>query len=56
MAAGAKPKAARQSEGLYDVIIQRVWPGIGPEGNAGDSWHTKPVRVSVDAQSQGGQG
>ena len=32
LAAGAKPKAARQSRGLYDVIIQRVWPGIGPEG------------------------
>ena len=32
MAAGAKPKAARQSKGLYDVVIQRVWPGTGPEG------------------------
>ena len=32
LAAGAKPKAARQSKGLYDVVIQRVWPGIGPEG------------------------
>ena len=32
LAAGVKPKAARQSRGLYDVIIQRVWPGIGPEG------------------------
>ena len=28
LAAGAKPKAARQSRGLYDVIIQCVWPGI----------------------------
>ena len=28
MAAGAKPKAARQSGGLYDVVIRRV----GPEG------------------------
>ena len=26
LAAGAKPKAARQSGGLYDVVIQRVWP------------------------------
>ena len=32
LAAGAGPKAARQSRGLYDVVIQRVWPGIGPEG------------------------
>ena len=32
LAAGAKPKAVRQSGGLYDVVIQRVWPGIGPEG------------------------
>ena len=56
LAAGAKPKAARQSGGLYDVVIQRVWPGIGPEGNAGDSWHTKLVRVNVEAQSQDGQG
>ena len=31
LAAVAKPKAVRQSEGLYDVVIQRVWPGIGPE-------------------------
>ena len=31
-AAGAKPKAARQSRGLYDVVIQRVWPRVGPEG------------------------
>ena len=31
-AAVAKPKAARQSRGLYDVVIQRVWPGTGPEG------------------------
>ena len=53
---GAKPKAVRQSRGLYNVIIQRVWPGIGPEGNAGDSWHTELVCVSVEARSQGGQG
>ena len=26
LVAGAKPKAARQSGGLYDVVIQRVWP------------------------------
>ena len=26
LAAGVKPKAARQSRGLYDVVIQRVWP------------------------------
>ena len=26
LAAGGKPKAARQSRGLYDVVIQRVWP------------------------------
>ena len=32
LAAGAKPKAARQSRGLYDVVIQRVWPKVGPEG------------------------
>ena len=32
LVAGAKPNAVRQSRGLYDVIIQRVWPGIGPEG------------------------
>ena len=25
-------------------------------GNAGDSWHTEPVHVSVEVQSQGGQG
>ena len=55
LAAGVKPKAARQSGDLYDVVIQCVWPGIGPEGNAGDSWHTKPVRTSVEAQSQDGQ-
>ena len=29
---------------------------VGPEGNAGDSWHTEPVRISVEAWSQGGQG
>ena len=32
LVAGAKPKAARQSGGLYDVVIQRVWPGTGTEG------------------------
>ena len=32
LAAVAKPKAARQSRGLYGVIIQCVWPRIGPEG------------------------
>ena len=32
LAVVAKPKAARQSGGLYDVVIQRVWPVIGPEG------------------------
>ena len=32
LVAGARPKAARQSRGLYDVIIQCVWPGIGPKG------------------------
>ena len=32
LVAGAKPKAARQSGGLYDIVIQRVWPGIGPKG------------------------
>ena len=32
LVAGAKPKAVRQSGGLYDVVIQCVWPGIGPEG------------------------
>ena len=32
LAAGAKPKAARQSGGLYNVVIQRVWPEIGPKG------------------------
>ena len=31
LVAGVKPKATRQSGGLYDVVIQRVWPGIGPE-------------------------
>ena len=30
--AGVKPKAVRQSGGLYDVVIQCVWPEIGPEG------------------------
>ena len=56
LAAGAKPKAVRQSGGLYDVIIQCVWPGIGPEGNASDSWHMEPVHISVEAWGQGGQG
>ena len=32
LVAVAKPKAARQSRGLYDVVIQCVWPEIGPEG------------------------
>ena len=32
LAAGAKPKAARQSGGLYNVVIQLVWPKVGPEG------------------------
>ena len=32
LAAGAMPKAARQSRSLYDVVIQHVWPGTGPEG------------------------
>ena len=32
LAVVVKPKVARQSRGLYDVIIQHVWPGIGPEG------------------------
>ena len=32
LVAVAKPKAARQSGSLYDVVIQRIWPGIGPEG------------------------
>ena len=27
LAVGAKPKAAGQSGGLYDIIIQCVWPG-----------------------------
>ena len=32
MAEQGQRLAARQSGGLYDVVIQRVWPGIGPEG------------------------
>ena len=32
LAAGAKPKAARQSRGLYNVVIQCVWPKVGPKG------------------------
>ena len=32
LVAGARPKAARQSGSLYDIVIQRVWPGIGPKG------------------------
>ena len=32
LAAGVKPKAARQSGGLYNIVIQRVWPKVGPEG------------------------
>ena len=42
LAAGAKPKAARQSRGLYDIVIQRVWPGIGPKG--------MPVTVGIQSR------
>ena len=42
LAAGAKPKAARQSRSLYDVVIQRVWPGTGPKG--------MPVIVGIRSQ------
>ena len=32
LAAGAKPKGSKAKRGLYDVVIQHVWPGTGPEG------------------------
>ena len=42
LAVGAEPKAARQSRGLYDVVIQRVWPETRPEG--------MPVIVGIRSQ------
>ena len=56
LAVGVKPKAARQSKGLYDVVIQRVWPGIGPEGMPVIVALYKAGAQGVEARSQGGQG
>ena len=56
LVAVAKPKAARQSGGLYDVVIQSCMARDRARGNAGDSWHTKLVRINARVRSQGGQG
>ena len=50
LAVVAKPKAAGQSRGLYDVIIQVCMALDRARGNASDSWHTKPECVGDSAE------